>query len=344
MAPSIDQLRAEVETCLAEAAGSPATVHQMRPIAGGASRETWAIQAEIAAGPQAGQYALVMRRDMATTMNADAIGRADEFHLLEAAYRAGVRVPRPRWLCASAAQPFFLMDHVAGESIGRRVVREAALAEARRRLPEQIAEQLALIHAMDPATDALGFLPRPPEGCPPAVHIANRLREALEALGIDEPVFEFACRWLAGKAPPCERLCVLHGDLRVGNVIVGPDGLRAVIDWEFAHLGDPWEDVAWACVRDWRFGADDLPVGGVGEREPYLEAYARASGRAIDARAVRYWEIMGNLKWGVTCLVQAQRHLSGADPSVEFASLGRRSAEMQWELVDLIEAELSRAA
>jgi aminoglycoside phosphotransferase (APT) family kinase protein len=116
--------------------------------------------------------------------------------------------------------------------------------------------------------------------------------------------------------------------------------LRAVIDWEFAHVGDPLEDVAWPCVRDWRFGRDELRVGGVGDPEPYLAAYEQASGRRVERSAVRYWEIMGNLKWGVTCLVQAQRHLSGEDPSVELASLGRRSAEMQWELLDLIEREV----
>jgi aminoglycoside phosphotransferase (APT) family kinase protein len=90
-------------------------------------------------------------------------------------------------------------------------------------------------------------------------------------------------------------------------------------------------------VRDWRFGNDALRVGGVGGLEPYVAAYEAASGRAIDRAALRFWEVMGNLRWATTCHSQAQRHLSGADPSVEFASLGRRAAEMELEFLTLIE-------
>lgn len=342
MAASIDELRHELETFISASAGGEARVTGLRPIAGGASRETWAVDVTIAAGPEAGEHALVMRRDMATTMNPNALDRAQEFRLLQAAHRAGVLAPRPRWLAAHAAPPFFLMDRAEGESIGRRVVRERELADARRILPEQMARQLALIHQIDPDREDLGLrsVPRPADGLSPALDVAEKMRAALAALDVHDPLFETALRWLEANAPRCERMLLLHGDFRVGNLIVGPEGLRAVIDWEFAHVGDPLEDVAWPCVRDWRFGRDELRVGGVGDLEPYLAAYEQAGGRRVERSAVRYWEIMGNLKWAVTCLVQAQRHLSGEDPSVELASLGRRSAEMQWELLDLIEREV----
>ena len=345
MAASIDELRRELETFIGASAGGEARVTGLRPIAGGASRETWAVDVTVAAGPEAGEHALVMRRDMQTTMNPNALDRAQEFRLLRAAHRAGVLAPRPRWLAAHAAPPFFLMDRVEGESIGRRVVRERELADARRILPEQMARQLALIHQIDPDREDLGLrsVPRSADGLSPALDIAEKMRAALAALDVHDPLFETALRWLEGNAPPCEQMTLLHGDFRVGNLIVGPEGLRAVIDWEFAHVGDPLEDVAWPCVRDWRFSRDELRVGGVGDLEPYLAAYEQASGRRVERSAVRYWEIMGNLKWAVTCLVQAQRHLSGEDPSVELASLGRRSAEMQWELLDLIEREVVNA-
>jgi aminoglycoside phosphotransferase (APT) family kinase protein len=340
MAPSIDELRQELETFVTAAAGGQTRVTELRPIAGGASRETWAVDVTIAAGPEAGAHALVMRRDMATTMNPHALDRAQEFRLLQAAHRAGVLAPRPRWLAAQATPPFFLMDRVDGESIGRRVVRERELADARRGLSAQMAQQLALIHQIDPEQQGLAFLPRPAAGLTPALDIAGKMSAALVSLNVHDPLFEMALRWLETNAPPCEQMTLLHGDFRVGNLIVGPGGLRAVIDWEFAHVGDRLEDVAWPCVRDWRFGRDELRVGGVGDFEPYVAAYEQASGRRVERSAVRYWEIMGNLKWAVTCLMQAQRHLSGEDPSVELASLGRRSAEMQWELLEMIEREV----
>jgi aminoglycoside phosphotransferase (APT) family kinase protein len=249
-----------------------------------------------------------------------------------------VLAPRPRWLDAEGTalgRPFFLMDRVAGESIGPRVVRRPELAAARAALPAQMAEQLARIHAIDPAP--LGFLVRPAAGRSPAQHALAATRALIERIGMASPALEFGLRWLEQHAPSCAQLTFVHGDFRIGNLLVGPDGLRAVIDWEFAHVGDPLEDLAWPCVRDWRFGNDALRVGGVGDLEPYVAAYEAASGRAVDRAALRFWEILGNLRWATTCHSQAQRHLSGADPSVEFASLGRRAAEMELEFLSLIE-------
>jgi aminoglycoside phosphotransferase (APT) family kinase protein len=129
---------------------------------------------------------------------------------------------------------------------------------------------------------------------------------------------------------------LLHGDFRVGNFLVDSKGLNGIVDWEFCRMGDPLEDLAWPCLRDWRYGNGEAQLGGIGAREPFIQAYERASGRTIDRKAIDYWEILGNLRWAVTCLSQANRHLSGGDLSVELASLGRRSAEMQMEMLRLI--------
>ena len=164
----------------------------------------------------------------------------------------------------------------------------------------------------------------------------------IDAINLQNPALELGLRWLGQRAPICEQLMLIHGDFRIGNLLVGPEGLNAVIDWEFAHVGDSHEDLAWPCVRDWRFGNDTLPVGGVGELAPYMITYESITGRTIDRNTLRWWEIMGNLRWAATCHVQAHRHLSGADPSVELASLGRRAAEMALEFLTLIgESEAS---
>lgn len=333
-------LIARLSAFLTTATGETAEVVAARPIAGGASMETWAIDATIGAVPQA----LVLRMDQASNMNPDALSRVDEFALLRAAYAAGVLVPRPRWCGPDGAivgRGFFLMDRVAGESIGPRVVRRPELAAARAQLAGQMAEQLAHIHAIDPAP--LAFLSRPAPGHSPAQHVIERVRALLMAIGFASPALEFGLRWLEQRAPACPQPTLVHGDFRVGNLLVGPAGLAAVIDWEFAHIGDPHEDLAWACVRDWRFGNDAQRVGGVGALDPYIAAYQAAAGRPVDRAALRYWEILGNLRWAVACHSQAQRHLSGADPSVEYASLGRRAAEMELEFLTLIEEYVDSA-
>jgi aminoglycoside phosphotransferase (APT) family kinase protein len=332
-------LKAPLERFLAGACGGVVSVERFWPIPGGASRETWGVEARIVGGPHAGDYRLVLRLDMQSKLAPDALSREQEFQLLALAHAGGVRCPRPRWYSADPAQlgaPFLLMDWVEGESIGPRVVRRPDLADARQRLPQQMAEQLALIHSLNEGQ--LTFLPRPADGANPAGEQLALLGRMLREMGGHSAGLTAILRWLELNQPPSEQLCLLHGDFRIGNLIVSENGLAGVIDWEFAHIGDPLEDLAWPLVRDWRFGNDGLRLGGIAEAESYLALYGQLSGRSVDPGVIYYWEILGNVKWAVSCLVQAERHLSGRDPSVELASLGRRSAEMEHEALRLIAA------
>jgi aminoglycoside phosphotransferase (APT) family kinase protein len=314
------------------------TVTRAAPLAGGASMETWSIDAMVDGTPER----LVLRRDMAVNMYAQALSRAEEFHLLEAVYEAGVKVPRPRWLHAKeneSDRAFFVMDRVDGESVGRKVVKLPALASARAGLAREMGRQLAKIHAV-PLTERLGFLARPPEGLSAGAEALRTTRAIAEGLARHNPVWVLALRWLSQRVPDegGRPRVLVHGDFRVGNLLVAPTGLAAVIDWEFSHVGDSHEDLAWPTMRDWRFERDALPVGGVGTREDFHAGYAEAGGGAIDPRALAWWEVLGNLRWSVICHAQAERHLSGRDPSVEYASLGRKSAEMEWEILHLLDA------
>lgn len=156
------------------------------------------------------------------------------------------------------------------------------------------------------------------------------------------PAFELALRWLHARADAHERerasgppRALVHGDFRIGNVLFGPDGLRVMLDWELAHIGDPAEDMGFICVRSWRFGGPK-PVGGIGDREEFFAAYEQAGGAPVDPEWVRFWEVFGNLRWGIICISQARTYLDGHSKSVELASIGRRTAETEWELLELI--------
>jgi len=303
----------------------------LKRLAGGASRELWRFTVTRGGTSET----LVLRRDPPGHVIESS--RQGEFELLKAARAAGVRVPDVRWCEPDPAvlgSSFFVMELVAGEAIARRLLRDAEYAKARDVLPEQLAESLARIHRIDPAP--LDFLARPKAGVSPAAAELARYRSVVDSIAPDpHPVLELAFRWLEQRAPEVATQAVVHGDFRMGNVLVDPGGLTAVLDWELAHVGDPMEDLGWLCVKAWRFGAP-LPVGGLCERERLCDAYARASGRPVDAGVVHWWEVFGNLKWAVVCIMQAHTFLTGAR-NVELASLGRRTCETELELLDLLE-------
>jgi aminoglycoside phosphotransferase (APT) family kinase protein len=160
-------------------------------------------------------------------------------------------------------------------------------------------------------------------------------RAVLDASGQPHPAFELGFRHLEATRPAVTATTVVHGDFRLGNLIVGPDGLRAVIDWELVHLGDPLEDLSWLCVKSWRFGAAPR-VGGFGEVPELVSAYEEASARTVDLDALRWWETFGTLKWGIMCIMQAAAHLTGAARSVELAAIGRRVCEVEHDLLLLL--------
>jgi aminoglycoside phosphotransferase (APT) family kinase protein len=321
---------------LSEQIGTPVSLRDARPLSGGASRDTWLITAQV--GDETQRY--VVRRDLPTQMFEEALTREQEFRLMDAAYKSGVKVAKVLWNCSDVSvlgSPFFVMEYVPGISIGRKVIQDPALAHARAVLPQQMAEQLALIHKMQPDEHNLDFLARPHEGLTAAQTSVLQTRTILDELNVQSPTWEWCLRWADRHAPQNAIETFVHGDFRLGNLLVDESGLTAVIDWEFGHIGNPDEELGYVCMRDWRFGSGKLRFAGLSDRETFLTAYEQASGRTVDRSAVDWWEIMGNIRWGVICLSQANRHLSGVEPSVELASLGRRSAEMQYESLRLIQ-------
>jgi hypothetical protein len=144
-----------------------------------------------------------------------------------------------------------------------------------------------------------------------------------------------AFRWLDDNRPALSAPVVVHGDFRNGNLIIGPDGIRAVLDWELAHFGDRLEDLGWLCAKAWRFGSP-LPVGGFGTVDQLVAGYEEAGGDAVDRTALHWWEVLGTLRWGVICIVQTVTHLSGMVRSVELAAIGRRGCEVEWDLLELL--------
>jgi aminoglycoside phosphotransferase (APT) family kinase protein len=295
---------------LLEAVPDALEIRDLKRLTGGASRETWSFDAVLSDGTT---KPLIARSDRpgrgALTVEAAAI---------TAAARAGV--PEPEIVAIDEA--FIVMARIEGETIPRRILRDDAYADVRPLLASQCGEILARIHSI------------PVEAVPGlATHDAlEDLTAMIHAFDDPSPALELGLVWLAQHRPAGAGDCVLHGDFRNGNLIVGDDGIRAVLDWELVHRGDPMQDLGYLCVRAWRFGGD-LPVGGFGTYDDLFEAYERISGRTVDREAVRWWEVFGTVWWGGACMLQAWRHLSGSERSVELAAIGRRAWEQEYDVL-----------
>lgn len=325
---------------------SEVRVENLHLLAGGASQEMWRLDLYVAENETRGDYRLVLRRQLGGKIYREALDLEREFRVMQIAYASDVLLPYPQvFMPDLLGRPAALVHRKDGETIGRRIVREPALTPARERLPAQMGEMLARIHRIDIDKYAMRlFLSHPPVEYSPARWSIMQMEKNLDEIGEPHPALELGLRWLRRNEPPApKQLSFLHGDYRIGNVMVDEKGLVSVLDWEFAHIGDPYEDVAWSLVRDWRFGSDHLRFGGIAPPDDYFAAYEKAMDITLDLARVRYWEVMGNVRWGVGMLNQAQRHLRSEEPNLEFASLGRRCAEIEMEVLRLIGGEVENA-
>lgn len=302
----------------------------LKRLSGGASQETWAFDADGAA--------LILRRAPSgapIAASAEAIGLETEARVIAAATAAGAPTPEVVHVCVpeDGLGVAYVMRRLSGETIARKILRDAPYASARTHLAAQCGAALAAIHATPldtltlPVADAHAQL--------------RRYEEIYASFNAPRPMMALAFAHLRKTAPAPIAPVLVHGDFRLGNLMVNETGLVAALDWELAHGGDPAEDLGWICTPSWRFGQIDKPVGGFGDVDALLEGYwAKGGSRAVDRARVRWWTMMGALKWGVMCLIMYRAFEAGLDRSVERAAIGRRASETELDLALMLAGRL----
>lgn len=306
-----------------------AHVDGLKRLSGGASKESWAF--DLVAEDGAVQP-MVLRRQPAelrfTFTGVESL--TVEAALLRAAAAGGVPVPAVHFELpeGSPAGEGYAMARIDGETVGSRILKAPELALARKGLAYQCGAVLARIHAVP--VHGMSGLP---------AHTPQQEWEALQArylaTGQDRPVFDFAFRWLSENLPQSTASTLVHGDFRNGNLIIGPDGIRAVLDWELAHIGSPVSDLGWLCVTSWRFQHPENPVGGFGTREDLLAGYLAEGGAPVDPAHLHAWEVFQTLFWGVMCAEVGKTFADGVR-SVEGAMIARRASETEFDLLRLL--------
>jgi aminoglycoside phosphotransferase (APT) family kinase protein len=319
--------------------GAGARVEGLVRLSGGASRETWSFDVVTADGRR---VPLILKRDplnwqpdgsYTTVETRLGVHRWTEGRLMQLAGAAGVPVPDVPFNLEEGPRTTagFFMQRLDGEALGRRILRDDAYAEARPKLAFQCGHAAARLHAI-PLDDL------------PDLKSMNTAEEfdyyhsIMNSFGQPHPGFEYGFRWLEERRELAgDRHTLVHGDFRNGNILVGPDGLRGVLDWESAHLGNPLNDLGWICVRSWRYGHVRKPVGGFGEVEELLAGYEAGGGGRVDPAALHYWEVFGTIRWGILCIIMGFSHINGPDRSLEKAAIGRRAAETEYDLLQLVD-------
>jgi aminoglycoside phosphotransferase (APT) family kinase protein len=323
-----DALAPKLAGVLLTALGAGTAVENVRALTGGASRTTWAFDA--VTGGQ--RRSLILRTGPPDDVHA---GMELEARAQSAAAAAGAPVPHVLVAddsIAALGNPFLICDEIKGETIVRRIQRQLD-EPGRAHLLVQCAEALAAIHRADPDISGIDREDQ-----------LSEWRGRLDDMGDTTATFEWAFRWLAANRPAPSPPYLVHGDYRMGNLIVDGTNLAAVLDWELVHVGEFYEDLAWFCIRAWRFGAPpDHDAGGLGSVEVFLHSYERASGAHVDRAAFHWWLVLATLRWGVICRYQAERHLSGQSRSVELAAIGRRVCETEWDLLNLLDKAVAHA-
>ena len=306
--------------------GIEGKVSNLEPLTGGASKEIWKFEVSNAKQPTK----MILRRGSGIE-GPLAIKTADEARIQKEVIKEGAPVPKILAVSKNEEElgDSYIMHFVEGESIARKILRDKEYKKALPILAYQCGEAIAKIHNVD--INNFSFLPKKP-----AEDQLEDLYSTYQSFEQPSPVFEYAYLWLKEQDFGNFQESLVHGDFRLGNIIVNADGLQSIIDWELAHIGNPLQDLGWVCGNSWRFGKNDKVVGGFGELEDLLEGYNSISKLKVNKEMVRCWQVFGTFRWGVICLIQAYAHLNGTINSIEKAAIGRRVSETEIDIVDLL--------
>ncbi len=313
-----------LKNLLTQRYSQPVEISRLVRLTGGASKETWEFVVSLESGKE---KRLILRKDRKGSPKTSLRLEAD---IIKAADSNGV--PVPDVVYSEDFHPilgsFMITDKIEGETIPKKILKDERFVETRKSLTAQLGKILAGIHSVNcEKIEAIG-------------NLEDQLKfisELYYGLGYYLAAFDLAINWLTEhKIEDTTDQVLVHGDFRNGNFIVTEDGIVAVLDWEMTHLGDFHEDLGWLCVKAWRFGSDKT-VGGFGTVDELIDSYEKLSNRKVNLESLKWWEVLGCLKWGIFCILQTSLFLKNKNRSVELAAIGRRICEQEWDLLSLIQ-------
>jgi aminoglycoside phosphotransferase (APT) family kinase protein len=314
-------MKDRLSTFLSTKIGAPVQVLELSRKSGGGSRETWLFDAQWPENGRIRRRSLVLRRDpTASLLDSD---REREFRLLRQLHGIGIPVPKVEWFESSPEwleRPFFIMERAPGDPTPPTFPSTGDPAQ-RDRAARDFVDILAHIHRLDWKEAGLAFLPGLDRTAPPAkVQVDEWHRLYAQERLAHEPLLDLAFRRLEERIPATDRVTLVHGDFRSGNYLLDDTGhITAMLDWEMAHLGDPMEDLGWACMKFWSGGGR---VCGLLDRELFFQRYHEASGIPVDHGRVAFYELLGNVKMTIISMTGMRSLAEGRASDVILAYVG----------------------
>ncbi|MEH6638800.1 MAG: phosphotransferase family protein [Porticoccaceae bacterium] len=272
---------------------------------------------------------LVLRQETYRSPVSPFLSPHDQYCIHQVVHSHGLAIPEPIFELDETDEldRGFVVACIDGETLPKTLLGDSAFAPARSCFAAQSGEFFARLHAIPVAE--LPFLADSTDSIDPL----NAQRQRYDSYQESHPGIEVGLRWLENNRPQRRAPKLIHGDYRVGNLLLDHQGITGVLDWECAHQGNAMEDIGWLCLRSWRFGRIDKPVGGMGPRSELYAAYSANGGETVDPEEVRWWEIFASLKWAILNIMQADGHVRGERRSLPFACCGRNAAMIEYDML-----------
>lgn len=297
------------------------SVVSLARIHGGASRETYRVRIK---SEKDGERGVIVRRDPVSTLIETE--REVEFAAYRSFMDSDVPVPRALFLERELEwleRPFFVMEEVEGCTAASILAADPYGAH-RQKIGEQFYAILGRIAKRDVASSDLSRCVSAPAANAAWSRELTKWEQVIDEDELEpEPILRAAIRWLRRHTPPpAQRVAIVHGDYRTGNFLFDSDGvIRAVLDWEMAHLGDPLEDLAWALDPLWSL--DRTHPGGMLTRKDAIAVWEKFSGLRADPQALAWWSMFASLKGAAIWISSAKEFQAGSnlDPVMAFSGL-----------------------
>tara|TARA_B110000438_G_C15784948_1_gene638001 strand:+ start:584 stop:1606 length:1023 start_codon:yes stop_codon:yes gene_type:complete len=309
---------------------------EITELPGGSLHENWLCRLLFDGTDFNGEYEFVLRMEPKQKLP-QSLSVTEEYALLKFLNNTKVKVPRVFFLAPSSTisdSEILFMRAIRGTTNPIELHNIAQKNTNGRQMVRSLGKYTAHIHNVQPTMINFDFLQLP--SISPVHQKLLLFQDILNKFSFPLPLLEWSIRWLAINAPANQNIALSHGDLRIGNIMYENSSLTGVLDWEFASWSDPLEDIGWLCARCWRYGNDNMQVGGIGDLSDFISGYIEVAEIIPNWSMLSYWKIFATVKWALIAHQQGLRHSNDKKKQLELLLTAKKANELEHDILTQI--------